>query len=216
MNSKVLAWVLLLLSILGTNQVITYRSNNLSPPHVIDDLPSLVTLPPKVISVLFLGNERIYQHYLNLWLLQALADKPSTPTAMINLIRKVLVHAPPIPTLYLISCFTMYQTYQAPEYCEEITQAGLKALPDDFRLLVTQGYISAVVTNEPEKAAVYYFMAAQNPRAPKYILNVAEKLAQNREANHEDLLSLFETIIGTKNKPKLREFINRIKHHKEP
>lgn len=175
----------------------------------IYDTPPLVTLAPSAIKILFLGYDKIYQYFLDLWLVQALSEKPANPDGdqMMALVRSILRHRPPVETMYLISCFSMAKTYQRPEACEEIIKVGIELFPESFRLYMTQGFVYYFLMKDPARASVYYYLAAKLPHAPAYVIKVAQRLAGQSHVDDSEWQGVIDSIFGGSPNLRLKDFI---------
>lgn len=172
--------------------------------------PPLTELDSTTIALLTLGHKNLYENFINIWLLQSLMQKSHDPSRVEDLlaaIRAVTKHRPKFETLYMLSCFVMYQDFNKPEYCQEFILAGLDVFPQSWRLPVTQAYIHAFLLDEPAQAASFFMMAGSRPQAPDWTKRVAQKLISSKALDEEDLRRSREIIAG---EPGASEFFNSL------
>ena len=176
-----------------------------SAPHRVETLknsydilspPPLSNLSSNMINIMSLGHKAIYDDFINIWLLQALLDdrRGNNPERMMQSIRSVIKHLPKLETLYMLSCFTMFQDLKKPEACQEIMLAGLKAFPTSWRLPMTQGYVEYFLLRHPAQAASFFMMAASRPDSPPYVQKTVQKLLRENTLTPADLQRSLEII----------------------
>ena len=163
----------------------------------------------KLIPIITLGHEHLYYDFIHIWLLQALgAPIPDRDREkMDQLIQSTVRHQPPIETMYLLSCFTMYRSYNSPGSCAEILRHGMAALPRSWRLPFTRGFIEAFILKQPLEAARYYLLASTRPGAPPYVKRVAVKLAKNESLTREDARKSIETLLQNDHDHRFKQFL---------
>jgi hypothetical protein len=161
--------------------------------------PPLSQFSSGLIGVLTLGHKAIYDDFINIWLLQTLLDprKGQDVEGMMRQIRSVIRHHPKLETTYMLSCIVMLQDFKKPEYCQEITLAGLKAFPMSWRLPMTQGYVEYFKMEQPAQAASFFMMAASRPDSPEYVQRTVKKLLSEKDLTPEDLQKSLEIVAET-------------------
>lgn len=174
--------------------------------------PPLYNLPPKVIDLVTLGHRGAYDDFVFLWLLQQIFSDPQHPLPSAEEVeRKIGMVLPleiPIEGLYLASCFVLGLTYHRPEGCLEIATHGLKALPLSWTIPMTQGYMYAFAQDQPAQGAFFYLYAARQPKAPKYLKSLAEKLVRKTQSDADRTASL-ELLSSFPSNPEFRSLIQQ-------
>ena len=160
--------------------------------------PPLSDLSPNLIQFMTLGHKHVYDDFINLWLLQTLMDErlDTNTGAMLSSIRAVIKHRPKLETLYLLSCIVLMERFDGVQYCQEITIAGLEVFPESWRLPIMQGYIHAVMLEEPAQGAAFFRMAASRPNKPAWVLSLAKRLASSENISQEDISKSLTIING--------------------
>ena len=171
--------------------------------------PPLSTLPRPIVNIATLGFKAVYDDFINLWLLQILTEKnkPQNSEDLLNVINTVTSHKPPIETLYMLSCFVMMQEFNRPETCKRIILDGLSAIPNSWRLPMTQGYVQAFITNEPAQAASFFQMAASREQSPEWVKRVAIKLVSDKQLANDDISRSIEIIEAYPEAKELLQFL---------
>lgn len=137
---------------------------------------------PHLLNLLSLGHKRLIDHIAVIEAIQFFADKDSPkniPFDAMNdgVIKGVLALRPQHESFYMFACFVSAFVYHHEEACENISQVGLEALPEAWRIAATQGFIEKFVRKDDAKAAVYYQLASSKKSAPPYMAALAAKLA---------------------------------------
>ena len=171
-------------------------------------VPGWILIPKKAVGIFTLGNQRVYEDLVSLWLLQSLilrpSEEPPSKEVMKARIDAVLVHEPKIESLYLLTCFILTKRYNLPESCEAVSQTGIKALSSSWKIAMVQGYMSAFVLKKPEIGAYYFFLASKMDRSPPYVKAAAQRYRDQAIAakidpdNMEDLLKNMPDLEGYK------------------
>ncbi|MFY7929805.1 MAG: hypothetical protein ACOVS5_13120 [Oligoflexus sp.] len=151
--------------------------------------PPLSDMHPTLINIFTLGHKNIYDDFINIWLLQIIidSDRKHNPDELMRTIRAVIRHQPKLETIYMLSCFVMFQDYKRPEYCQEIILAGLGAFPQSWRLPMTQAFVHYFLLKEPAQAASFFMMAASRPQSPPYVQRLVQKLLKENTLAPEDV-----------------------------
>jgi hypothetical protein len=162
--------------------------------------PPLSSLSPKIINLVTLGHKGLYDDFISIWSVQVLADPKikefATKDTLMQNLRHTLSHTPKLESLYILSCFTLALDFDAPEFCEEISLAGLKAFPNSWRIPMIQGFVFSFKLGDNAKAAAYFGIASTRPQSPAWVASHAIKLANSEEANTD---TLNETIYQLQN-----------------
>ncbi len=179
--------------------------------------PPLSEIDPRLVDVATLGHRGLYDDFISIWLMQAFVDErlkehsAEEVSAAINVVTRL---NPRIESLYMLSCFVMAQDYDRPDLCERISLDGLKALPDSWRIPLTQGFMEAYKLHQPKNAALYYGLAASRPDAPEFLKSLAAKLVANSQLSLSDLQESIDKVFENGASPKLGEFLKS--HGKRP
>lgn len=164
----------------------------------------------RLIDILTLGHRGFYDDVVNIWTLQALADerlKTKTPAEIQKAMLLAVDSHPRVESLYMLACFVLALDFSAPEACESISLVGLKALPDSWRVPVTQGFISHFKMGDPKKAAAYYQLAASRPGAPEYLQSLARKLAEKGQLSEAELKQTVDGLLDVPGGSKFGQFL---------
>ncbi len=175
------------------------RIKTLKAEYDIFSPPPLSQLQTGLINIITLGHKAIYDDFINIWLLQTLLDerRGKDPEPMMGMIRSVIRHHPELETLYMLACFVMLQDFKKPEYCQEITLAGLKAFPKSWRLPMTQGYVEYFLLKQPAQAASFFMMASSRPDSPEYVQKTVKKLLNENNLTQDDLQKSLDILAET-------------------
>ena len=93
---------------------------------------------------------------------------------------------------------------------------GLKALPQSWRIPMTQGFIAYFEQKDNIKAAAYYQLAASRPNSPPYVASLAAKLAKRGFANGQDLNETIDMLREVPGGTKIIEILRNRKRDIEP
>lgn len=199
----------LVFGIAGAVSTSLYLQNNQTLKVDLYAKPPLVSIPPEMLPIVTFGYPEIYRDFIDIWALQVLTESPENPDAekFMAFLRPILAQKPKMETLYMFACFVVSKTYNKSEYCQEITDIGLKLFPDSFRILMAQAYIFAFKLNKPLQASAYYFMAAEKPNAPSYIKNIAVRLANREEVTGNDLEATMSIMLGNAKGARFQQFL---------
>lgn len=157
--------------------------------------PPLSYLSPHILKIVTLGHYRVYEDLLWLWLIQELipAEFPEKQTLSPELARLKVANTirqkPEIGSVYLFSCLILAFKAGRPESCASVSDTGLRAVPEDWRIPATQGYIEGFLLRQPLRAAFYYHKAAQHPKAPAFARSLAEKFLRQKNPDAENMES---------------------------
>lgn len=189
------------------------RVDRLNQEYKTFSPPPLSNLKPSFIDIITLGHKHVYDDFINLWLLQALLDenKPANVEQAMLGIRSVVQHQPKLETIYMLSCIVMFDDYKEPKHCQEIILEGLKAFPTSWRLPMLQGYVHAVLLEEPAQAASFFLMAASRPKAPSWVQRLAKKLIDQKNIRSEDLDRSIEILEQSPNSGVFKGILKRMK-----
>ena len=165
--------------------------------------PPWSKLDRRLISILTLGHKSLYEDLVTIWAIQFLADPQLKQKTAIDELAPTLksianLH-PRIEGFYLLSCFILAIDFKAPQYCEEISVAGLMTFPNSWRIPMTQGFVATLIENNDIKAAGFYQLAATRPNSPAYVSRLADRFAKRGFADGQDLnetADLFKEVPG--------------------
>lgn len=206
--------VLVLLSLFTGIALVTegFQERSSNPSSIKSTTKAaFIEVSPKIIPLITLGHKNIYDHFLSLWLLQALLDDAKTTKviSMMSTIRSVIKHRPKSESLYTLSCIVMFQDYSSPEYCQEISLAGIEAFPNSWKIPMLQGYIHTFLTREPAQAASFFAIAASRSKSPKWVKRLAHKLLKRENISLRDIHQSLN-ILGDFQNPDIIQFMDQI------
>ncbi|MBC7661390.1 MAG: hypothetical protein H7249_16975 [Chitinophagaceae bacterium] len=178
--------------------------------------PPMAQINPRTINIFLLGHKAIYDDFISIWLLQTLMQTgtPKNPELLMQQVRSVIQHHPKLETTYMLSCFTLWRELNHPEFCREISEAGLVAFPMSWRILMTQAFVEYALMNHPAQAATFFMMAAQRENAPPYVKKAAEKLLKTRVLTDEDIQQSMELISQSEGKTQFMGMLKKIQESK--
>ncbi len=196
-TALILVWVLLLgfalRLVTAKTQAYSARDYDVLSP------PPFTSLDERLINVLTLGHRGLYDDVINIWLLQSLLDERAqarTADEVFRSMRRVTDLHPKIESLYMLCCFVLAQDLKRPDLCEPISLAGLKALPDSWRIPVTQGFIAFYNLHDPQKAALYYGLAASRQDAPPFLGKLAKNLIEKNQISVPEMQQTLDGLLG--------------------
>lgn len=172
--------------------------------------PPLTRVDERLINIVTLGHRGLYDDFIDIWLLQALGDerlKQKSPDEIHEAMRRVIDMRPKIESLYMLSCFVLGLDLKRPELCEGITLQGLKALPDSWRIPVTQGFFFYYKLGDPQKAAMYYNLAASRPGAPEFIGPLAKNLIEKNQLSKPELEQTLDQLLDAPGGSKFGKYL---------
>lgn len=174
--------------------------------------PPLSQLDRRILDIATLGFKGVYDDFLSIWSIQFLADeniKAQDPGILFNAMKAITRQRPQIESIYLLSCFVFTFDLQKPEYCKELIIDGMAAMPDSWRLPMTQGFIYSSRLNDYANGAAFYAIAASRPGAPAYLKSLSYRLAEKSSLSPDDLRGSLEQILkGDGKGSRLGEFMN--------
>ena len=174
--------------------------------------PSLADIDPRLVSILTLGHRGLYEDFLAIHSLQYLVSSEISKVDP-NLARANLMLAarqqPRLESFYMLGCFTLTDELKRPDWCEELNLLGSKAIPESWRIPLTQGFIFTSNLQDDAAAAKWYALAASRPGAPIYVGSLATKLADRSQITIEELQRSLELIIDIPGGSKLRETLEK-------
>ena len=181
--------------------------------------PPLAQFKTPMLNLLTFGYRELYDQMVAVWALQFLADErlpQQKAEAVYGAIRTITRHRPKVEYLYMTSCFVLDATFQRPDLCEPITLDGLTALPNSWRIPVTQGFFSLYKLNEPQKAASFYGLAASRPHAPQFLSKLTRNLLKNHRISPTDLKQSLKILSPPSGSSKLGLFLNSLHQQQSP
>lgn len=198
----------------------TYESARAS--YRLVEPPPLSQLDRRILDIVTLGFKGVYDDFLSIWSIQFLADesvKSQDPELVFAAMKAITRQRPQLESVYLLSCFVFTFDLQKPEYCKDLIIDGMAALPDSWRLPMTQGFIYTSRMQDPANGAAFYALAASRPGAPAYLKSLSQRLAENNRLSIEDLEgSINQIFSGDGIESRLGDFMNEMmqkKQHKE-
>lgn len=188
---KTIAIGLWLLLVAGALHAVTARTWTFAKRDFeLLEPPPLTELDPRVLDLVTLGYSGLYDDFIYLWTLQTLADprlQTMDPETVQASLLQVTRHQPEIETLYMLSCFVLAFDMKRPDLCERVTLDGLKAVPDGWRIPLTQGFLYALQMNDLKNGAMYYGLAASRRDAPEFIGPMTQKMIQENQLSITEL-----------------------------
>jgi hypothetical protein len=185
--------------------------------------PPLSGFKEPIINILTLGQKNLYDDFIDIWLVQILAD-PKAKTANIDELNKTILQVtdlhPKIESIYMLSCFILGIDLNRPDFCEKIILNGLNAFPNSWRLPMTQGFMYGFKLNDPVKAAAFYDLASSRQESPPYVASLAKKMLNKEPLTEGDAKEALEVMLKVPGGSRFTEFLeqntkNRMEPNKE-
>jgi hypothetical protein len=173
--------------------------------------PPLTTLDPRLLSIITLGFRGAYDDLLSIWSIQFLVDdrvKTYPAEEVFKAIKNITRQRPKIESIYMLSCFTIALDLKRPEFCKEIIIDGMHALPNSWRLPMTQGFMYAYQMNDIPNAATFYSMAASRPDSPPFLHQLSVNMVQKNSISVEDIQTSLEKMFDAPGGSKVGSFLN--------
>lgn len=204
-----IGWLALLCSALS---LVTARTAPLAQARyeLVEQAP-LARLDTRFLNVLTLGFRGLYDDFATIFTVQMLVDerlrRTSEPDRIIATLRALTRHLPRIESLYMIGCFVLANDFAAPRLCEALTLDGMKAMPESWRIPVTQGFIFAHRLSDPKNAAVYYGLAASRPGAPAFLGKLTRNLIEKNQLDPGELQETLDGVLGARERSRFGEVL---------
>ena len=173
--------------------------------------PPLVDIPDRYISMMFLGFRNIYENFLAIWTTHYLVNptiEKYNLDQLDTMFKKVAKVRHRREYLYMLSCYVI-ASLKRPESCVDIITAGMERLPESWRLPMVLGFIYMEDLDDPRKAAIYYNVCSERENSPKYIKNVARKLAERGNTTLDTLEHSVADVLGIPKDSDLYKIIKR-------
>lgn len=213
----VLIIIYLLVLAAGFN-ALTRRLHQLQPAsaqferQLRGDIAPLVRLDPRLLNVVTLGFRGLYDDIATIATLPLLVDpqlnNKTSPAQVAAALKIITRHQPRLESLYMLSCFVLSFDLKAPELCEDLSLDGMRALPESWRIPVTQGFVSATKLQDHYKAAIYYGLAASRPGAPAFLTRLTQNLVTDQQLSAEVLAETLAQSLGAKEGSRLRQVLS--------
>ncbi len=171
----------------------------------------LSTIDPRILSIITLGFRGVYDDFLSIWTIQFLADarlKNFSNEEIFAAIKSTTRQRPKIESIYMLSCFVLAMDLNRPDLCKEVIIDGMNALPNSWRLPMTQGFMYAYKLNDMPNAAIFYALAASRPDSPPFLQKLAKNMAEKNELSVEDMQSSLSNMFDTEGGSKAGSFLN--------
>lgn len=162
----------------------------------------LAGVPRSVVELMTLGHHRVYEDWLLVWLVEELAHQHQ-PDELARLVMEVLPQKPRHLAFYLAPCLHLTLQAQRSELCLPIMEGGMEALPSNWKLPLTLGYLYTFVRKQAAQGSYYYFRASQLPEAPAYAGGLARKIMDS-ELSRQDYQEAWRSIRETWDEEMLR------------
>lgn len=207
------------LLIFGSGLLLTLseRVQKLKSTYELYATPPLSGVQPQFLNILLLGHKAIYEDFISVWLLQTIMQEGTKKELepFLEQVRSVIRHEPKLETTYMLACFVLLNELKAPEYCQEVNEAGLRAFPKAWRLLMTQAFVEYSALNHPAQAAGYFMLAAQNEKAPPYVKRAARKLLETKTLTDEDIQASMNILSEKDGNAQFKQLLETIQKNKE-
>ncbi len=175
--------------------------------------PPLIDLTPAAIRILTLNHPQIYQDFLQIWMIQLLSAA-NTENADAEEIQRLAIrgaeHGLAIDSFFMACCFTVAHTMKRPELCFKISEAGLKNIPNSWRLPMIQGYIDYFLLQNKARAAVFYSLAASRNDSPEYVASLVEKVLRDESLTFDDLQRSMQETLNIPGSARFQEFLREV------
>lgn len=214
------AWMTLLLAALAA---VTARMKAYGDDYDLLSRPPLARLDTRLLTVVTLGHRGLWDDIAAIWTLQFIVDErlqTKNADAVQQAVLDTTRHHPQVQSLYMLTCFVLAEEFNRPDLCEPITQDGLQAFPDGWRIPVTQALVALERLKDPKAASAYYAVAASRPTAPDYLKSLTSKLIEKNALDPADVEATFSGLIGDDPKSRfnavLQEGARRRKNRSKP
>ncbi len=181
--------------------------------------PPLSNLDPAFINIISLGHPQLYDDFIVMWMIQLSAHRELTPEQFQQLgsMYQSLggVYRPKHESFYMLGCFTMALDARHPEYCHPLTEIGLSAFPDSWRIPMMQGYIDGFKIKNYPRAAHYYHMASSRPDSPEYVRKVAIKMLNQEGVSQDEIETMLNSIVSSPGRESFRSFVDEARSHQD-
>ena len=174
--------------------------------------PALADIDVRLVNVLTLGHRGLYDDFLAIHSLQYLVDQKLVnvdPKVTRETLMVAARQSPKVQSFYMLGCFAFAYDLKHPEWCEELNLIGANALPEGWRIPLTQGFIFMNEMKDQGAAAKWYALAASRPGAPSYVGSLANKLAQKSDLTVDDLAKSLEMMVDAPGGSKLRDILEK-------
>ena len=176
-KSRLKSIVVALAALIGTFGVWNHFAVKTSGPNrqtALSSIPPLARLEPSLISILFLGEPRLYQAFLGRWTESIFTSANLTAESANQLFSDYDViarHEPKSEWFYIGPCLTFSERLQRPDLCFSITGYGQRSMPTSWRIPLVQAFIEGRRLNNSERSRFFLEIAAKKPNAPIEISN---------------------------------------------
>lgn len=175
------------------------------------DIAPLARLDTRLLNIATLGFRGVYDDAAMISVLPLLTDphlsSKASGSEVASALKIITRHQPRLESLYMLSCFVLSFDLKAPELCETLTLDGIRALPESWRIPVTQGFTAAKFMQDYQKAAIYYGLAASRPSAPEFLTPLTQNLVANYQLPPEVLEETLSHSLGAKEGSRLRQVL---------
>lgn len=155
------------------------------------DLP-LASLDPQMIDLMLLGHYEIYENFVHISTNQYLGtnrilERP--PEKLHEALKKLFHLKIKSASLYKLGCVRLIFSFNRPDLCVDVAQAGIEALPSDWLIPSILG-LAYLRMGETENAAQIYDYAGTIDGSPSYFKSVGQKIRKN--SSDDGTLKRFE------------------------
>lgn len=166
--------------------------------HQTSLAPPLSNIPKRVIKILSLGHQRLYDDFLYIWLIQFLIPEENVPLEPPDILlkrsRNALQLLPPIEPPYMLSCYVLAFRFQRPQDCEELLLMGIAANPLSWRIPMTLAHVYAFSMDDNITGGHYYEVASKKLGAPAYLASLGRKLKAGENVTEQNSEKILEAI----------------------
>jgi hypothetical protein len=167
-------------------------------------------LQTRILNVVTLGYRPAYDDFMAIWAIQLMADPrlaDEDAEEVFKSLEGVLRHLPRKEALYMSSCFILSLDLKRPDLCEKVTSYGLKAMPESWRIPVTQAFMYIYKLTDKKNAALFYSLAASKKGAPQFLSSLAKKLQEQTDLKVTELKQTLEYLNDVEGGSRFSEFL---------
>ena len=106
---------------------------------------------------------------------------------------------PSIESIYLLACYQLALAEDDPGSCQKISQDGMAAFPNSFRIAMMQGYVAGVLQDNDAEAVRWFALAKNIVGSPPLAAKMAKLYASNTEwdaTTFSESIAFFDDLPG--------------------
>lgn len=200
--AKLMALVWLMLLGWGLSRITERIAPLAQSRHQLVETAPLASLDTRLLNIITIGYRGLYDDIATIFSIQMLVDdrlkSQATAPQVAHTLAQLTRHQPRIESLYMLSCFVLTFDLKMPELCEPITLDGMKALPESWRIPVTQAFVSLRYLQDSRNAAIYYGLAASRPQAPAFLARLTRSLVESNQLAPAEITETMTKLLGSK------------------